>query len=207
MAASAGVRAKLSSAALSVPGRKGRRGTRRGGAEQPAVAPLESHRAWHAGDVPRGPVTPKEPVERTLADGRGGREPGAASGPSAMSCEGGHNFRRVAIRRKYSPFYLPLGTPRPWRPSSHVGRAETATFRSQAPADGPGECLAGQGWAGALPRVKDAPVSLQLGRVSQRAEPGHPPLTDCVPSPKGPWAGTREGLSLPWRSLIREFRK
>lgn len=29
---------------------------------------------------------------------------------------------------------------------------------------------------------------------------------DCVPSPKGPWAGTRGGLSLPWRSLIREFR-
>ncbi|XP_049481223.1 FYVE, RhoGEF and PH domain-containing protein 4 isoform X5 [Panthera uncia] len=56
-----------------------------------------------------------------------------------MSGEGGYNFRRVAIRRKSSPSYLPPGTPRPWsRPSPHLGRAEPAAFRSQAPADGAG---------------------------------------------------------------------
>ncbi|XP_039103598.1 FYVE, RhoGEF and PH domain-containing protein 4 isoform X1 [Hyaena hyaena] len=69
----------------------------------------------------------------------GGRGRGAASDPRAMSDDGGYNFRRVAIRRKSSPSYLPPGTPRPWsRPSPHLGRPEPAAFRSQAPADGAG---------------------------------------------------------------------
>lgn len=95
------------------------------------------------------------------------REAGAASEPGAMSGEGGYNFRRTAIRRKPGPFYLPLGTPQPWRPSgTHWGRPETDAFRSQAPADCPGECPAGQGRAGALPPEKAAPSALQVRPVS-----------------------------------------
>ncbi|XP_062931610.1 FYVE, RhoGEF and PH domain-containing protein 4 [Cynocephalus volans] len=56
-----------------------------------------------------------------------------------MSGEGGHNFRRVAIRRKSNPSYLQLGIPRPWsKPSSHLGRVEMAAFKSRATADAPG---------------------------------------------------------------------
>lgn len=96
------------------------------------------------------------------------REAGAASEPGAMSGEGGYNFRRTAIRRKPGPFYLPLGTPQPWRPSSHWGRPEADAFRSQAPADHPGECPAGQGRAGALPPEKAKRSALQVRPVSLR---------------------------------------
>uniref|UniRef100_A0A8C0TXA6 BICD cargo adaptor 1 n=1 Tax=Canis lupus familiaris TaxID=9615 RepID=A0A8C0TXA6_CANLF len=70
-----------------------------------------------------------------------GRERGAASRPGTMSGEGGFNFRRVAIRRKSAPFHLPLGTPRPWRPSSPLGWAEATPRRGQAPADGAGSSI------------------------------------------------------------------
>ncbi|XP_069346163.1 FYVE, RhoGEF and PH domain-containing protein 4 isoform X2 [Eulemur rufifrons] len=59
-----------------------------------------------------------------------------------MSGEGGYNFRRVAIRRKTTPSYLQLGVPRPWsRSVSHQGWAESATFRSQAPAAATGSSI------------------------------------------------------------------
>uniref|UniRef100_A0A2K5HFX7 FYVE, RhoGEF and PH domain containing 4 n=1 Tax=Colobus angolensis palliatus TaxID=336983 RepID=A0A2K5HFX7_COLAP len=56
-----------------------------------------------------------------------------------MSDEGGSNFRRVAIRRKSNPSYLPPGVPRPWsRPASHLGRAGMATFKGQVPSGSTG---------------------------------------------------------------------
>uniref|UniRef100_A0A2K6TT23 FYVE, RhoGEF and PH domain containing 4 n=1 Tax=Saimiri boliviensis boliviensis TaxID=39432 RepID=A0A2K6TT23_SAIBB len=56
-----------------------------------------------------------------------------------MSGDGGSNFRRVAIRRKSNPSYLPPGVPRPWsRSVSHPGRAGAAAFRGQVPAGATG---------------------------------------------------------------------
>ncbi|NP_001357227.2 FYVE, RhoGEF and PH domain-containing protein 4 isoform 8 [Homo sapiens] len=56
-----------------------------------------------------------------------------------MSDEGGSNFRRVAIRRKSNPSYLPPGVPRPWsRPASHLGRVGTAAFKGQVPSGATG---------------------------------------------------------------------
>ncbi|KAM7116729.1 FYVE, RhoGEF and PH domain-containing protein 4 isoform 1-T1 [Molossus nigricans] len=74
-----------------------------------------------------------------LSPDPGGRERGAASEPGTVSSRGVYDFRRVAIRRKPHVSYLMPGTPRPWsRPSTHLGWAETATFRIQPPAHAPG---------------------------------------------------------------------
>ncbi|XP_067552210.1 FYVE, RhoGEF and PH domain-containing protein 4 isoform X2 [Pseudorca crassidens] len=90
--------------------------------------------------TPPGVRSPlRNPPSARLRPDEGGRGCRAASERSKMSGEGDYNFRRVAIRRKSNPSYLPPGTPRPWsRPSSHLEWAETATFRGQAPADAPG---------------------------------------------------------------------
>uniref|UniRef100_A0A5F7ZQQ4 FYVE, RhoGEF and PH domain containing 4 n=1 Tax=Macaca mulatta TaxID=9544 RepID=A0A5F7ZQQ4_MACMU len=73
------------------------------------------------------------PRGRSRLDGSG-RSRGAAVEPGKMSDEGGSNFRRVAIRRKSNPSYLPPGVPRPWSsPASHLGRAGTAAFKGQVP--------------------------------------------------------------------------
>ncbi|XP_024602886.1 FYVE, RhoGEF and PH domain-containing protein 4 isoform X2 [Neophocaena asiaeorientalis asiaeorientalis] len=90
--------------------------------------------------TPPGVRSPlRNPPSARLRPDEGGRGCRVASERSKMSGEGDYNFRRVAIRRKSNPSYLPPGTPRPWsRPSSHLEWAETATFRGQAPADAPG---------------------------------------------------------------------
>ncbi|XP_011810550.1 PREDICTED: FYVE, RhoGEF and PH domain-containing protein 4 [Colobus angolensis palliatus] len=78
------------------------------------------------------------PRGRSRLDGSG-RSRGAAVEPGTMSDEGGSNFRRVAIRRKSNPSYLPPGVPRPWsRPASHLGRAGMATFKGQVPSGSTG---------------------------------------------------------------------
>lgn len=66
-----------------------------------------------------------------------------------MSDEGGSNFRRVAIRRKSNPSYLPPGVPRPWSsPASHLGRAGTAAFKGQVPSGTTGKRLGARGEGG-----------------------------------------------------------
>jgi hypothetical protein len=78
----------------------------------------------------------------------GGSGRGAPGEPGVVSGESGHNFRRVAIRRKSNFAYLPPGTPRPWsRPSMYFGRAEFVSFKG--PADAAGKPGIATGWAGA----------------------------------------------------------
>lgn len=148
------------------PGKEGAAAHSRGAPSSPG-SPLSSRAECGTQATPPPPHEVRSPrrsgSSAHLRTDEGEGERGAASEPGAMSGEGGYNFRRVAIRRKSSPSYLPPGTPRPWsRPSPHLGRAEPAAFRSQAPADGAGECLEGQGWAGAWPPVEEAPGALQV---------------------------------------------
>ncbi|KAM8801716.1 FYVE, RhoGEF and PH domain-containing protein 4 isoform 1-T1 [Rhynchonycteris naso] len=89
--------------------------------------------------APRVGLPIRSPPSVHLRPDQGGREHGAAGDPGTVSSKGSYDFRRVAIRRKSNPSYLLPGTPRPWsRPSSHLGWAETATFRIQSPTAPPG---------------------------------------------------------------------
>ncbi|XP_032328881.1 FYVE, RhoGEF and PH domain-containing protein 4 isoform X2 [Camelus ferus] len=91
---------------------------------------------------PGVPPPLRSPPGARLQPDEGGRGRAAASERGRMSGEGDYNFRRVAIRRKSNPSYLPPGTPRPWsRPPSHLGWAEKAAFRSQAPAGALDPCI------------------------------------------------------------------
>lgn len=86
-------------------------------------------------------MSERSPPSAHLCPDQGWREHRARSEADTMSSEGGYNFRRVAIRRKFNFSYLPPGTPRPWsRPLSQPRWTETATFRGQALADAPGKC-------------------------------------------------------------------
>lgn len=99
-------------------------------------------------------VAPNLGMQATPSRGRSrldgsGRSRGAAVEPGTMSDEGGSNFRRVAIRRKSNPSYLPPGVPRPWSsPASHLGRAGTAAFKGQVPSGTTGKRLGARGEGG-----------------------------------------------------------
>lgn len=98
-------------------------------------------------------MSERSPPSAHLCPDQGWRERRARSEADTMSSEGGYNFRRVAIRRKFN-FYLPPGTPRPWsRPLSQPRWTETATFRGQALADAPGSST--------CPKITRVPTSLK----------------------------------------------
>lgn len=147
-------------------------------------------------------MSQRSPPSAHLRPDQGWRERRAQSEADTMSSEGGYNFRRVAIRRKFNLSYLPPGTPRPWsRSLSHQGWAETATFRGQAQADAPGKCLrrermgrsvdASEGrtehpsGARGLPAAKGA----SRGDFPRRLRLASYLLTYFVPSLKGPSLG------------------
>lgn len=145
-----GSRSQTHGAALGVPGGRHEEALaeetpeqKGAGAEQPRSCLCRVAPSLGMQTTPPGVRSPlRNPPSARLRPDEGGRGCRAASERSKMSGEGDYNFRRVAIRRKSNPSYLPPGTPRPWsRPSSHLEWAETATFRGQAPADAPGKRL------------------------------------------------------------------
>ena len=153
--------------------------------------------------TPRVGLPVRTPPSAHSRAAQGGRERGAASEPGPGSGKGGYDFRRVAIRRKSNPAYLLPGTPRPWsRPASHLhlGRAEKDTFTIQPSADAPGESFGRDGGSGGLAPGRDArgarrcDGSAGCGGSQRGGFPGGVrgaayPLTNFVPSPKGPCLG------------------